>query len=119
MPGAKEWLTGLLQRLRKALHGGSRANHRVAVLIEGDGTSPHHADLVFAYARSLGYVSSAQLHANFAALAPRAWSVPIRAHGITAVQHFRGMRGRSTVSARPAWISNSSARPAGTQPRRS
>ncbi len=69
MPGGKEWLTGLLQRLRKALHGGSRHPQPVAVLIDGDGTSPHHADLVFAYARSLGYVSSAQLHSNFAALA--------------------------------------------------
>ncbi len=95
MPGIEEWLTGMLQRLRKALPGGSRLPQRVAVLIDGDGTSPHHADLVFAHARSLGHVSSVQLHANFAALAPRAWSVPIRAHGITAVQHFRGKRARN------------------------
>lgn len=95
MPGPKEWLAGQLQRLRKNLLGGSHCPHRVAVLIDGDGTSPHHADLVFAYARSLGRVSSAQLHANFAALAPRAWSAPIRAHGINAVQHFRGKRGRN------------------------
>jgi hypothetical protein len=95
MPGPKEWLAGLLQRLKTALHGGSRCSHRVAVLIDGDGISPHHADLVFSYARSLGHISSAQLHANFAALAPRAWSVPIRTHGITAVQHFKGKRGRN------------------------
>lgn len=95
MPGTKEWLTELLQRFRKALYGGSLLAQHVAVLIDGDGTSPHHADLVFAYARSLGHVASAQLHANFAALAPKAWSEPIRAHGITAVQHFRRKRGRN------------------------
>lgn len=95
MPGPEEWLTGLLQRLRKALYGGSRSTPRVAVLIDGDGTSPHQADLVFDYSRSLGRVSSAQLHANFAALPTRAWSVPIRKHGITAVQHFRSKSGRN------------------------
>ncbi len=34
MPGGKEWLTGLLQRLRKALHGGSRHPQPDAVLID-------------------------------------------------------------------------------------
>lgn len=95
MPGPEEWLTGLLQRLSKALRGGSHPTQRVAVLIDGDGTSPHRAELVFTYARSLGRVSSAQLHANFAALATRAWPAPLRARSITAVQHFGGKRGRN------------------------
>ncbi len=108
MPATKEWLTGLLQRLRNALFGGSRLAQRVAVLIDGDGTSPQHADLVFTYARSLGQISSAQLHANFAALAPKAWSEPIRAHGITAVQHFRGKGGGTVLTSRSSSVPSSS-----------
>ncbi len=77
------WLRPRLGRIGRP--GASRPT--CALLIDGDSVAPRSADSIFAYAQSLGTITSAQLFGNFAGPS-KSWATAIRLHGFNAMQFF-------------------------------